>query len=391
MKKIFLISTLFLSIACPHIVAVNLWEILGMGKTESASTVETSGAQSEPSSTTDTPPPPAPKSEKKVEIKLLEHKPLYSKIEWNSENIWDKIPDAVLPTQVTYAFQVNYQEIASRIEKLSQESITAENKTKYQHEVENAIRDMLGNIDATIEKYPESAPRVEHLAPKVKRLASLAKKANQLGIISVHNTQQAAAWLKKYDGYVTQLEEEKKQQITHYRDEVREIAKTLGFNNEIERALESITMLDPKVVADNRVEIETQVGSILTALTTKTKANVTSKEEASTFINFIHRVINKSEELAINISPHQMNDVLGAIKKVDTKIDQELDTKIKASLLLRKGNKQTRKKIDEIKRKKYVKDNDKEESLSDNEYDGVKDMMHMLANLPKESPAEPQK
>ncbi len=308
----------------------------------------------------------------------------YSHIEWNPENIWDTIPEAVVPTQVAYFKQVNYEVIADTIEKCNPTDITPEKKTRLQHDAENAVRDLIGALDYNIQKYPATADLVEHMAPKITLLAKLANKANQLGIMSAHNTKQAAAWLKKYDGYVIQLKDENDKRIAAYRKEISEIAKKLGFTNEITRALESLTHLDPAVVNSNRVAVETQVGSLLTALTAKVQ--VSTLDEASTLISYAHTIINESESLGITISRHQLNAVQDTIRHTDKKIAQELDKQIKTSLLLRQKNKNARKKVHSLKNNTYKTSDD--EQLSDNEYENAEDVAHILESLSPEKVQE---
>jgi hypothetical protein len=402
MKQTVVVSALLLSFICPHIATAGLGKkiatfLVGTQQSENTTSESTqSTSVSDPSIPNDNTvaPSQAPESSQTSQPAMSgeEQQELpkkYSTIDWNPQNIWHQIPQATLPEQVSYWNKVNYHAIMADISILNADKITDENIVKYQHKVDNALRDMLGDVDNiytqnnTVDNIYKNntIEQIKMLAPQMKCLADFINKADKLGIATPENTKRAAAWLKKYEACLADVKKEQDKQINQYKQDIDETAKQLGFTNEIDRALESFINLDSNAIDQNRTELELKLNSILDTLVVEIKSEKKLRE-TSKYIQKAHQFIDHAQKCKLSINKHQMDSLTFAIQIHDACIAMELYKLTKSALQLRKINKQAREQIHNEVAKTYITTYETE--LSDDEYEDPYSIGNIFKKLPKD-------
>lgn len=307
-----------------------------------------------------------------------------SDIEWDTTKAENQeFPEKHVPGQVTWIRKVNLTTVTSDIKQYQQaNAIPAPEKAKLSHSLENAIRDLIGEMNQNISHNSQNPDEMcKQNDVLIRTICELAIQGSDLGIISNDVKKNVRAWVKYHNEQIGLLKKSSKRKIRAYTDKLntQELEVALHLRNNVEKAIRDLGHLSSKAVEEKRTQLESKINSMFGYLIRETDVSG-SLEQAEDYINQICKLINASETHKLQISSHQLDEAHICIEKTNEKIATNAKKAMKLALEMRKNNKNAMRTLHKQKKKTY----NIEGELSDTEYDNSSDFPRLLAQAPED-------
>ncbi len=340
------------------------------------------GSKDADSNTEQATPPDTQPTEKQI-AKAEKEKPVFdSDIDWDATKATYVIPPKHVPKQAW--LKTNPAATLKLIKDLKKEDIPQSDVVSNTHAVNNAIRDIIGELNSNLEKYPLSPEDIcKYANGLIRQMIELATTGKELGIIDTRVIDNTLAWAADHREHVKELKAKHKESIQQYLDglDLAKLEMQLGRRNNIHDAITQLQKLNPASVKIKRTEFEGEINGMLTLLTREIY-ECPDVDQATNLIDDIQTIIIAADGHDLPVGQHQMQDARACIKQKDREIAMELRKKTLKAIALRKRNKAVRKELYTSEHARYKVDNEEEE-LSDIEYDNdPKAIRHIFKELP---------
>lgn len=313
---------------------------------------------------------PTKKEEKKDETGISTPV-FFDDIEWNPQKKFDNVVTAKVPDLETSILSslapYTYPSIIEKITPLTLEQLDTNKTPDFRRKVSRAVIEMIREIHGFIEQHKDNVPvLLKTVHPKILQLRTFSLKAKYLNLLDAQLDEQVPAWIMKYDGYVTEFDKQNFTVAENYRKDIVLVWKDFGFTNDCNRALFTLTNLNPLAVKQNGPLIQAKANDFLATLVAKLN---NSKSESTELVQQIYDVLELATVKGITLDRHQLDVTKKALRQHQTNvIAPELQNAVVHKLQAAKKLKDVEKKVRMIYDDTY-KASTPDDNNSDDEYE----------------------